>query len=591
MSYIALYREWRPQAFTEMVGQEHVTRTLQNALRNQRLAHAYLFSGPRGTGKTSAAKILSKAINCENGPTDEPCNNCAACRGITEGSIMDVVEIDAASNRGVDEIRDLREQVKYAPTEVRYKVYIVDEVHMLTTEAFNALLKTLEEPPSHVLFILATTEPHKLPATIISRCQRFDFRRILGRQIVERLRHIANEKHIEAEEDALWLVARAAEGGMRDALSIFDQVISFGGDKVTSDAIISLIGGVRSDLLASIARSMAEGNVQEVLRTTGGLVEDGKDVGQILYDVTLYFRDLLMCKTVPGLEEILDRIQYDKTFPEIAELFSTPQLISMIEQMTETAQEMKWHNQGRLLLEMLLVRLSNTRSENVEDLVHRIEVLERKLEQGIPSATASRVENTVPMNTQQPYETKPSSGTLNHSRKSLHGQPGSQFAGQTSVTQTSGVNQPTEVQTQSGEVKQTSAPRSIANLIRNPNQELFGKIQSGWNQILDEVKRRKITAQAWLLDGEPVAVDNGNIVVAFKNQIHRDTVMKPIHKTVIDEVLTEFLGEDSGLVAVLQIEWQKFKKQGAAELASTTETSLVDEVITLFGKEIVEIED
>lgn len=566
MSYIALYREWRPQSFADMVGQEHVTRTLQNALRTNRLAHAYLFSGPRGTGKTSSAKILAKAINCENGPTDEPCNECAACRGITVGSIMDVVEIDAASNRGVDEIRDLREQVKYAPTEVRYKVYIVDEVHMLTTEAFNALLKTLEEPPQHVVFILATTEPHKLPATIISRCQRFDFRRINGRQTVDRLRYIANEKQIEVDEDALWMVARAAEGGMRDALSIFDQVISFGGEKITVEAVITLIGGVRTDILADIARSIAGKEIQQVLRLAGDLIDDGRDTGQILNDITVYFRDLLMYKTVPGLEEVQDRVNYDKTFAEVAELFTVSQLVAMIDRMTETSQEMKWHNQARLLLEMLLIRLCKTESSDVTDLIRRIEELERKVAEGAvvsqpaPRLTTSVVPNPVsaPQREQEAEKAAPA--------KAVAAEP-----------------KPTPSPVQ--------ALRSVDKLVKNPSQELFEKVSSGWNQILDEVKRRKITAQAWLLDGEAVAVDSGNVIVAFKNQIHRDTVMKPIHKSVIDEVLTEFMHEPFSLIAVLQSEWRAYKQQGAAELATTSEDTLVNDVINLFGREIVEIED
>ncbi|GAX88707.1 DNA polymerase III subunit gamma/tau [Effusibacillus lacus] len=570
MSYIALYREWRPQTFADMVGQEHVTRTLQNALRTGRFAHAYLFSGPRGTGKTSSAKILAKAINCENGPTDEPCNDCPACRGITVGSIMDVVEIDAASNRGVDEIRDLREQVKYAPTEVRYKVYIVDEVHMLTTEAFNALLKTLEEPPRHVVFILATTEPHKLPATIISRCQRFDFRRITAQQTVERLRLIANEKKIAAEEDALWMVARAAEGGMRDALSIFDQVISFGGEKVTADTVVSLVGGVRSDILASIARSVAEKDVQQVLRTTEELIENGKEPGQILHDLTGYFRDLLMYKTVPGLEEIQDRIQYDKLFVETADLYSDSKLIAMIDQMTQTAQEMKWHAQGRLLLEMLMVRLCQTEAADVKELLRRIERLERKLAEGVPIAAVRSA--AAPANPVSTNPGKPAS------------QPRTPSAPEKSVsTQTAAENKTASV----------SAPtaKPVDKLIKNPSKELFEKLNAGWNQILDEIKRRKITAQAWLLDGEAVAFDSGNVIVAFKNQIHRDTVMKPIHKTVIDEVLSEYMGQSCSLVAVLQSEWQQFKQQGTAELASTSEDQFVKEVIDLFGQEIVEIEE
>lgn len=583
MSYIALYREWRPQSFAEMIGQEHVTRTLQNALRNQRLAHAYLFSGPRGTGKTSAAKILSKTINCENGPTDEPCNECAACRGITQGSIMDVVEIDAASNRGVDEIRDLREQVKYAPTEVRYKVYIIDEVHMLTTEAFNALLKTLEEPPRHVVFILATTEPHKLPATIISRCQRFDFRRISGRQIVERLQHIANEKQIAAEEDALWLIARSAEGGMRDALSIFDQVISFDGNQVSVDSIVSLIGGLKGDTLASLARSIAEHNVQQVLHVTGELIEEGKEAGQILHDLTLYFRDLLMYKTVPSLEEIQDRIQYDKSFQQVADLFSPSQLIAMIEQMTETAQEMKWHNQVRLLLEMLLVRLSHAKAADVQALWERLEELERKVEASVHGHHRQTEPARVPRNSRENAQGNQDGLKNSKEEQSIHSE----------TIPASGVKQQEPASAAADmESKAAASPgRSLGKLLKNPNLDLFEKISSGWNQILDQVKRRKITAQAWLLDGEVVAVDSGNVVVAFKNQIHRDTVMKTIHKSVIDEVLSEFLQQPAGLVAILQTEWKQYKQQGTAELASTAEHDLVDEVISIFGRELVDIED
>ncbi|MEM5794931.1 MAG: DNA polymerase III subunit gamma/tau, partial [Bacillota bacterium] len=242
MAYIALYRQWRPQDFEQLVGQEHISTTLKNAITSNRIAHAYLFSGPRGTGKTSTAKIMAKALNCLQGPTIHPCNACDRCKRIIDGSSMDVLEIDAASNRGIDEIRELREKVKFTPVDGRYKVYIIDEVHMLTTEAFNALLKTLEEPPAHAIFILATTEPHKIPATILSRCQRYDFRRIDSEAISGRLLKVLQEMSIEAEPEALGVIARFAEGGLRDALSILDQCIAFSGDRITVEDVRSMLG-------------------------------------------------------------------------------------------------------------------------------------------------------------------------------------------------------------------------------------------------------------------------------------------------------------------------------------------------------------
>ncbi|MFD2170765.1 DNA polymerase III subunit gamma/tau [Tumebacillus lipolyticus] len=608
MAYLALYREWRPQLFRDIVGQEHVTRTLQNAIRQQRIAHAYLFNGPRGTGKTSAAKVLAKAINCEHGPREEPCNECHACIGITKGTILDVMEIDAASNRGVDEIRDLRDKVKFAPTEVRYKVYIVDEVHMLTTEAFNALLKTLEEPPSHVMFILATTEPHKLPATIISRCQRFDFRRILGRQIVDHLRHIAEEKKVEVEEEAYWLVARAAEGGMRDAISIFDQAISFGGDRVRREDILSMVGAIGTEVLAQIARGVAERNAPQVLGAIGELIDKGKDVGQLLFDIVTYFRDLLMYKTVPHLEEVQDRARYDQDFAEVAAAFDTSLLIRLIEQMTQVQNELKWQSQGRLLLEMLMVRLCQMQSFDPESLLKRIQELEQKLAGGLPVAMAGQQvappqQMPARVEQQQAQQVRPEQRPTQPSQQPTP-QPPPRAADAPVVT---GAPQQAEPATAPQPVaKGAPAPvvgisaGGIERIVTQPNQEALAHVRQYWTRVLDEVKARKITAQAWLLAGQPVAVDNGHIVVAFKSPIHKETVMKPIHREIIEPVFAQLMnGQPHQLFAVMESDWEKFQasfqasapapEQERSSAEREEKDELVEKAKALFGSEHLEV--
>src|SRR5690625_4787140 len=294
MSYQALYRVWRPQTFEDISGQDVITQTLKNAIKNGNTSHAYLFTGPRGTGKTSAAKIFAKAINCPYSEDGEPCNECQICEEITKGSLGDVIEIDASSNNGVEEIRDIREKANYAPTQADYKVYIIDEVHMLSMGAFNALLKTLEEPPKNVIFLLATTEPHKIPLTIISRTQRFDFRRISQEDIMRRMEYILKEINVEFEEDALLLIAKAAEGGMRDGLSILDQALSFHDNQILTEDIQQITGSVTQDLLEDYFESLAEKDTKNALDLLQNLLAEGKDAGRFVEDVVLFGRDLLL---------------------------------------------------------------------------------------------------------------------------------------------------------------------------------------------------------------------------------------------------------------------------------------------------------
>ena len=352
MAYQALYRKWRPQKFEDMVGQTAVTKTLKNAIIHHKTSHAYLFTGPRGTGKTSAAKIFAKAINCLNPHDGEPCNDCLLCKGITEGTIGDVIEIDAASNNGVEEIRDIRDKARYAPTQATYKVYIIDEVHMLSTGAFNALLKTLEEPPKNVIFILATTEPHKIPATIISRTQRFDFRRITNDEIIQRLRYILEQEEIAYEEEALSVIARCANGGMRDALSLLDQVISFSDDKVSFEQAIQVSGSLTDDLMIEFVRLLTQQQAQAALLQLQDLLLLGKEASRLIEEWLEFSRDLLVAK------QIGDMIGRSETFIAFAKEVEEAFLYRFMDALNQTQQEMRFTTKPTISLEVFTIKMA-----------------------------------------------------------------------------------------------------------------------------------------------------------------------------------------------------------------------------------------
>ena len=361
MSYISLYRKWRSQDFEEIVGQPAIVQTLKNAIQNNRLAHAYLFSGPRGTGKTSAARILAKALNCEKGPTPKPCGKCQSCHKIRDGHSINVIEIDAASNRGIDEIRELRERIRYTPVEGRYKVYIIDEVHMLTPEAFNALLKTLEEPPSHIIFVLATTELQKVPLTIASRCQRLDFARIKLDEIEGHLRKVAKAEGFEIDEKALNLVGRVAEGSMRDAISLLDQLVSFSGHKISYDDVIMLLGTADEELLFAFGEGLASGDTARVLELIRKGLEEGRSTPQVARDLVSHFRNLLHLKV--GSSEVLELTSdYLERLKKQADQFPLEKIKEVIRALSRAELDMKWHPHARLVLEVALLELLEARS-------------------------------------------------------------------------------------------------------------------------------------------------------------------------------------------------------------------------------------
>ncbi|WP_308637286.1 DNA polymerase III subunit gamma/tau [Paenibacillus silvisoli] len=604
MSHIALYRAWRPQTFQDMVGQQHIIQTLQNAIREQRVSHAYLFNGPRGTGKTTTAKVLAKAINCEQGPATEPCNVCDACRGITAGTVMDVVEIDAASNRGIDEIRDIRDKVRYAPSEVRTKVYIIDEVHMLTTEAFNALLKTLEEPPAHVIFILATTEPHKLPATIISRCQRFDFRQVSLPEQTERLRQICTEEGIQADDDALAYIARLSDGGMRDAISLLEQVSAYGGEHITLNDAVDVTGGLAAEQFEQLAEAIRARDAGAIMPLVEGLMQAGKSVDKCLENLIYYFRDLLVLKLAPQGRASTERIVDQAKYREVAQSFSAELLFRMIDVLNQYQLEIKHAALPQTIFEIALMKIctmqdgggavssaavpdlaaaspggaasgagSGAGAGEVQRLQQRIDALERKIEQLLASGV------------------RPEAGAAS---------AGEQGAGQRGGR---GGNAANFARSGSGAGSPQIARVKLDPFLAAAESQATGQVRMRWSDILQRVKGYNISTHAWFVNGDPVAAADNTILVAFKNSIHRETTEKPANREVIERALHEAFNRPIRLATVMLKEWQTAAEKGpapAGELqmlqqdelgAPPAEPEWVEEAVKLFGEDLVVIED
>lgn len=385
MSYTALYRKFRPSTFEQVKGQDHIVQTLKNQINAGRIGHAYLFCGTRGTGKTSVAKIFARAVNCEHPLDGSPCNECDTCRAINSGSAMNVVEIDAASNNGVDNIRQIRDEIQYSPTNGKYTVYIIDEVHMLSIGAFNALLKTLEEPPAYVIFILATTEPHKIPITILSRCQRYDFKRISIDTIAARLSELMEKEGIEVEEKAIRYVAKAADGSMRDALSLLDQCIAFYlGQRLTYDNVLEVLGAVDNELFSRLTRSVIDGDVVSSIHILDEMVMQGRELGQFVNDFVWYLRNLMLIKTSDGVEDVIDASsERIEALREEAQMVDTDIIMRYIRVLSELSGQIKYSSQKRVLIEIALIKLTKPSMErDVGSLNNRISIIEKRMEDG-----------------------------------------------------------------------------------------------------------------------------------------------------------------------------------------------------------------
>lgn len=587
MSYQALYRVYRPQRFEDIVGQETITKTLKHAVAEHKTSHAYLFTGPRGTGKTSAAKILSKAVNCPDNVEGEPCEVCDICRQIKAGSLNDVIEIDAASNNGVEEIRDIREKANYAPTQADYKVYIIDEVHMLSQGAFNALLKTLEEPPKNVIFILATTEPHKIPLTIISRTQRFDFKRISDSDIINRMAAILEEEKVAYEPEVLDIIAQNAGGGMRDALSILDQTISFALDKVTVEDAMQVTGALTQDLLHDYLMAVKDQSTQAGLAILQDILEDGKDPGRFVEDVILFSRDILVYKQKPDDHNLLKRAQLTEDFEQLSGSIEENLLYAVIKIFNETQHELRLSNHAPVYLEVATVRLTqlqtaqtaesageelgNRGMETIKALQDQVDNLKDQIQNLSQAAPAKLPVQTGTSRAQSPAPKKNRGG----------------------ITFTPNKNQ-------------------IFTVLEQATKRDLDTIRDLWPDLLNTLST---SSRAVTRASKPVAASPTGAVISFQYDI---LCQKATEDQNLQNEIQNFLEKVSGqmlqLVYVTEPQWPKIRqefidqmkqepveKQNNSELVKeeqreqheqeNEENQVVSQAYELFGEEIVTIKD
>lgn len=538
MGYTALYREWRPQTFKDIVGQEHITTTLKNQILNNRIAHAYLFCGTRGTGKTTSAKVFAKALNCLNPIDGEPCNECDICTKINQGLAIDVTELDAASNNGIDKIRDIIDDVKYPPQETRFKVYIMDEVHMLSMGAVNAFLKTLEEPPANVIFILATTDPQKLPITILSRCQRFDFKRISNKEITARLRKIVTEQGVIADDKSLNLIARVSDGAMRDSLSILDQAISMGDGAVEYDSVVSMLGLVTNEFLFNLGDAIIQRDIEKSIGIIDDVVLAGKDMYLFIKDLTTHYRNLLMAKVTNNPDDVLDMSEENvHLIKDQASRVRAEEIMRDIRILQETENNAKASKQARIYLELAIIKMCKIEYDTSNEVVlARMNKLEEDLKKGnITVKTEGVVSN-------------PSSGAANQSEKKVE-------------RKVAPVVQPVEV---------------------NDNSTITVEdVKRAWKDILESFKnRRAMVVYASIMPGRPISCRGGVITILFDDQykFSKNRLEKEDNRKLVNEVFSEALRESVRVVFDVEEEANsKSTEQALIDALGSSALDILDE--------------
>ena len=557
MAYTALYREWRPRVFSDVIGQEHITTTLINEIKANRIGHAYLFSGTRGTGKTTCAKIMAKALNCVDLKDGEPCNKCHMCVKIDAGMSLDVVEQDAATNNKVDDIRDLIDEVQYPPHEGKYKVYILDEVHMLSTGAVNAFLKTLEEPPEHVVFILATTDPQKLPVTILSRCQRFDFKRIKYTEISKRLRRIATEKGIYGEDRSLDLIARISDGAMRDALSIMDQAISMGEGKLDYEDILDMLGLSGQENLFRLSEAMLGKNVKESIRILDEVVDGGKDPYSFTKDLITHFRNILVAKIMPNPEEVIDLSKEDIEIIKRQGDIASNEVITRIIRLLQKAEEQaKYSKLSRIYLELAIISLTkNELDVSQESVLGRLSIIEDYLRRGqvVPAKTDTQSTQSAAAVTSEPSK-----------------QPEKK-------SKSDALTSPEELKV----IK--NAVRIEEEAFNDECKVTLDMVKRNWKEIMEALKaRRQMIIQASIIVGQPYKCEGGIIEVRFTKEygFSKKRLEKKENKDILEEAASSILGEP--VKFKFTVEGERTEKMEAAQVET------FDDALKKFGIDVVD---